>query len=88
MSPARTQLNINIDPALLLKLKSEAIKNGMTLTQFVTLKLSTIDSISTNDALEARLARIEKHLHLSKSASDSELKMGAIFTDQEAKRYG
>ena len=31
----RTQLNINIDPALLLKLKSEEIKQGKTLTTFV-----------------------------------------------------
>ena len=69
MSPARTQLNINIDPKLLARLKSEAIKNGMTLTQFVTLKLSTVDSISTNDALEVRLTRIEKHLAISKNLS-------------------
>ncbi len=84
----RTQLNINIDPELLLKLKSEAIKNGMTLTQFVTSKLSNIDSISTNAVLEARLAKIEEHLNLSKNLSDSEEMISAIFTDQGAKKYG
>ena len=40
MPRERTQLNINIDPALLIKLKSEAIKQGKTLTDFVFAKSS------------------------------------------------
>ncbi len=88
MTQKRTQLNINIDPALLLQLKAEAIKNGMTLTQFVTSKLSSISSISTIDVLEARLAKIEGHLNLSKISPDSEIELDAIFTDQGAKKYG
>lgn len=84
----RTQLNINIDPELLLRIKSEAIKNGMTLTAFVTAKLSTIKSISDNNVLEERLDKIEKHLNLSESFSATEKSIGEIFTDQGAKEYG
>ena len=38
MPKERTQLNIKIDPELLIRIKAEAIKNGMTLTDFVTRK--------------------------------------------------
>ncbi len=88
MSKERTQLNINIDPELLLKIKSEAIKNGMTLTEFVTEKLANVESISKNDALEKRLAKIERHLNLDKNSSDPEHTRGSIFTDDGAKNYG
>ncbi len=64
MRRERTQLNINIDPELLLSLKSEAIKRGMTLTQFVISKLSNIKSTSTS-TLEQRLSKIEEHLQLN-----------------------
>ncbi len=88
MPKERTQLNINIDPELLLKIKSEAIKNGMTLTEFVTEKLATVESISDNDALEQRLAKIEQHLNLDKNLPDPEKTIGSIFTDDGAKNYG
>ncbi len=88
MPNKRSQLNVNIDPELLLKLKSEAIKNGMTLTEFVTEKLATVESISNNDALEQRLAKIERHLNLDKNSSDPERIKGSIFTDDGAKNYG
>ena len=88
MPKGRTQLNINIDPELLLKIKSAAIKSGMTLTEFVTEKLANIESIAKNDALEERLAKIERHLNLDKNSSDSEKTRGSIFTDDGAKNYG
>ena len=88
MAQRRTQLNVNIDPKLLLRIKSEAIKNGMTLTEFVTSKLSKIDSISKVDVLEERLSKIEEHLNLNKKSSDKDIEIGAIFTDQGAKEYG
>ena len=88
MPRERTQLNINIEPELLLKLKSEAIKSGMTLTQFVTSKLCDIESNSSYTVLEERLAKIEQHLHLNKQTSDPELKISSIFTDKGAKEYG
>ena len=88
MPKERTQLNINIDPELLLKLKSAAIKNRMTLTEFVTEKLATVKSISKNDALEQRLAKIERHLNLDKNSSGPERTIGSIFTDDGAKNYG
>ncbi len=88
MSRERTQLNINIDPELLLRIKSEAIKNGMTLTDFVTEKLANIESGGNSDALERRLAKIERHLNLDKNSSDPEKNKGSIFTDDGAKNYG
>ena len=84
MPRERTQLNINIDPELLLRVKAEAIKNGMTLTEFVTQKLTNIGPRSNNDALEERLTKIERHLNLGKSSSDPEKNRGSIFTDDGA----
>ena len=63
MAKDRTQLNITIDPQLLAKLKRETIKNGFTLNEFVTLKISEVEESSTNDVIEARLARLERHLN-------------------------
>ncbi len=88
MPKDRTQLNINIDPELLLKIKSEAIKNGMTLTEFVTQKLSSIESTPTHNALEERLSKIERHLNLSENSTPPEKITGAIFTNDGAKNYG
>ncbi len=88
MVKKRTQLNVTIDPELLLKLKSEAIKNGKTLTEFVTQKLSTFPSNLTDDSLEKRLSKIEQHLNLDKNSSNQKNKIGSIFTDQGAKKYG
>ena len=88
MPKERTQLNIKIAPELLLKIKAEAIKNGMTLTEFVTRKLANIESISNNDLLEQRLTKIEQHLNLDKNSSDPTKSIGSIFTDDGAKNYG
>ena len=88
MPRERTQLNINIDPELLLRIKSEAIKNGMTLTEFVTRKLANIESRPDNDLLEKRLAKIDRHLNLNENSSDQERTIGSIFSDDGAKNYG
>ena len=88
MKKERTQLNINIDPKLLLRLKSEAIKNGQSLTAFVTEKLENNDSMSKEDALEQRLTKLEKHLNLNQSSSNQGKDIGSIFTDEGAKEYG
>mgnify|MGYP001194764185 CR=1 FL=1 len=88
MARERTQLNINIDPKLLLRIKSEAIKNGVTLTEFITKKLEEIESTSKNNILEERLSRIEQHLNLDKTSSNKEPIKGTIFTDAGAKNYG
>ncbi len=88
MGQERTQLNINIDPQLLIKLKSEAIKSGKTLTAYVTEKLSGLQSTTSSEALETRLARIEEHLMLNKKSLNEEQNIGQIFTDQGAQKYG
>ena len=60
MKRDRTQLNINIDPKLLLELKSAAIKNGKTLTEYVTEQLkNTPAKHPETSPLEARLSKIE-----------------------------
>lgn len=61
-SEDKSQLNIKIDPQLLLKVKAKAIKSGKTLTAFVSelLERSSIQATSDIDILEQRLLRIEK----------------------------
>ena len=89
MAKERTQLNINIDPKLLLKLKSEAIKSGRTLTEFVIDQLTSASAnTSGHDQLEERLLRIEKFLNLKGNSSAQEKSIGTIFSDEGAKRYG
>ncbi|WP_269623494.1 hypothetical protein [Prochlorococcus marinus] len=90
MGPKRTQLNINIDPELLLKLKSEAIKNGQTLTKYVTDQLANHQHKKDSDyLLEQRLLKIEQKLGLVKSSTIKQNEdIGVIFTDEGAKLYG
>ncbi len=90
MPKERTQLNINIDPELLLELKSEAIKRGKTLTDFVIDQLKDPSSKSKeSDQLEKRLLRIEKILKLDeKLPKEKEQRIGTIFTDAGAAKYG
>ena len=87
-SEDKSQLNIKIDPDLLLKIKSEAIKEGKTLSAFVIEKLSNIESTSPNYLLEERLIRIEKHLNLDQNPTNQKKDIGKIFTDEGAKNYG
>ncbi len=96
MASGRSQLNINIEPELLLLLKSEAIKSGKTLTQFVTEKLkdTTTEHAERLDSLENRLLKIERTLQLNINDENSgqkavrEKKIGCIFTNEGATQYG
>ena len=90
----KSQLNIKIDPKLLLKLKSEAIKSGKTLTTFITELLEQVSSTATTDidTLEQRLLRVEKKLNLiEKFSLDKEEDLNfrkTIFSNDGAKKYG
>ena len=88
MPRERTQLNINIDPALLLKLKSEAIKQGKTLTDFVVEQLKDSATTESDDNLEQRLLRLEALLGIDHKLPDEDKKIGTIFTEKGAKQYG
>jgi len=88
MAKERTQLNINIEPELLLKIKAEAIREGNNLSTFVIEKLSNIESTYPNYLLEERLIRIEKHLNLDQNPTNQKKDIGKIFTDEGAKNYG
>ncbi len=92
MAKDRTQLNINIDPELLLKLKSLAIKSGKTLTQFVTEKLSNDSHVDFDDVLEKRLLKIERTLGISNNSSEEETnrksELKEIFSNSGAQEYG
>ena len=90
----KSQLNIKIDPELLLKLKSEAIKRGKTLTAFVTelIEQTPIKDNSDIEVLEQRILRIEEQLDLKDKLSlykEHDLNQSkSIFSDHGAKKYG
>jgi len=90
----KTQLNIKIDPELLLRLKSEAIKSGKTLTAFVNelLLQGSIKGSSEIDRLEQRLLKVEKQLNLKdnlSSGKEEDLNQSkSIFSNKGAKIYG
>ena len=88
MPRERTQLNINIDPALLLKLKSEAIKQGKTLTNFVVDKLKGSAAIVSEENLEQRLLRVEALMGIDHKLPDESNNIGTIFTEEGANEYG
>ena len=62
----RSQLNIKIDPLLLAQVKSEAIKQGVTVTEFVTAALTKALNGDGAGTVEERLRRLEQHLGLDK----------------------
>ena len=90
----KTQLNIKIDPKLLLRLKSRAIKSGKTLTAFVTelLDQGSIEATSAIDLLEHRLLRVEELLNLNdnfhSNKEENSTKSNTIFSNSGAKKYG
>ncbi len=86
----RTQLNINIDPALLLKLKSKAIKQGKTLTDFVVEQLKGAATTVSDDNLEQRLLRVEALMGINDKLPDEadNNDIGTIFTEEGANQYG
>ena len=93
-SEKKSQLNIKIDPQLLLKLKAKAIKSGKTLTAFLTdlLEQGSIQETSDIDILEQRLLRVEELLNIKDNFhSDKEensTQSNIIFSDSGAKKYG
>ncbi len=101
MPKGRSQLNINIDPDLLAEIKSEAIKNGLTLTDYVTDKLKNASNKSIDKpesqsssesiiALQDRLLKLEQFLNLkegSQVTSPPQKGLDIIFTDEGAKHY-
>ncbi len=84
----RTQLNINIDPVLLLKLKSEASKRGKTLTNYVIEQLKFVAESESQENLEQRLLKIEQFLQFDQKTTDIKQRIGSIFTDEGARNYG
>ena len=88
MPRERTQLNINIDPALLIKLKSEAIKEGKTLTTFVIDRLKESLTTLDDNNLEQRLLRVEALMGIPHKLPDEANNIGTIFTEQGANEYG
>ena len=92
-SEDKSHLNIKIDPKLLLRLKSKAIKSGKTLTAFITelLEECSIKASSDIEILEKRLLRIEEYLNLKDNFwTDKEEDLNqreCIFSDSGAKRY-
>ena len=90
----KSQLNIKIDPQLLLELKAKAIKSGKTLTAFVTelLEQVSIQSTSDIDILEMRLSRIEELLNLKDNfhsdKQENSIQSNTIFSNIGAKKYG
>ncbi len=94
MSNKKSQLNIQIDPKLLLRLKSEAIKSGKTLTAFITELLEQVPMKKETgiDILEKRLLRIEEKLNLDQNFFSDKGEVGnpthKIFSDSGAKIYG
>ena len=87
MPRERTQLNINIDPALLLQLKSEAIKQGKTLTNFVVDQLKGSAAIVSEENLEQRLLRVEALMGIDHKLPDESNNIGTIFTEEGANEY-
>ena len=73
MANKKSQLNIQIDPNLLIALRLNAVKSGKTLSAYVTERLVQSDGEVKDDILEQRLLRIEEQLDLLKKyTSDME----------------
>ena len=92
MTEEESQLNIKIDPKLLLALKLEANKYGKTLEIFITERLNKDLQEDKNNILEKKLIRIEKELNLLNNFKlEIENKLNqrnCIFSDSGAKKYG
>ena len=59
----RTQLNINIDPLLMERLKEGAIKSGKTISEFVAESISNQLANQHPVGLESKLFLLEKRLN-------------------------
>ena len=84
--------NIRIEPDLLIALKLEAIKNGISLSSLVNEKLKQFQIETKNEILEKKLLSIEERLNsLSNFKLEIENKANntsSIFSDTGAKKYG
>ena len=87
---SRTQLNVNIDPQLLARLKSAAIREGKTISQFVSESLIlqledtpplTIDS--KLDLVEKRLKTIEASIFQLASADSQIIK----YSEEDVEKF-
>ena len=63
MSTEEYQPNIRIEPDLLIALKLEAIKNGISLSSLINEKLKQFNIEKKNEILEQKLLSIEKQLN-------------------------
>ena len=92
MSKEVDHLNIRIEPDLLIALKFEAIKNGISLSSLINEKLKQFQIETKNEILEKKLQSIEKRLNsLSNFKLEIENKANntsSIFSDTGAKKYG
>jgi uncharacterized protein (DUF1778 family) len=92
MENKKAQLNIQIEPSLLVALKAEAIKSGKTLTAFVTERLVQANCDVKEDILEQRLLRLEEKVNLLDNfinhSSYKKNLVHSIFSDSGAKKYG
>ena len=93
MSEEVDQPDIRIEPDLLIALKFEAIKNGISLSSLINEKLKQFNIETKNEILEQKLLSIEKRLNsLSNFKLEIENKANnntsSIFSDNGAKKYG
>tara|TARA_E500000331_G_scaffold1401_1_gene1373 strand:+ start:3686 stop:3895 length:210 start_codon:yes stop_codon:yes gene_type:complete len=58
----RSQLNINISPDLLKRIKQHATKQGLTITDYVTDTLTTVLEGSEDITLEERIKKLEQKM--------------------------
>jgi predicted GIY-YIG superfamily endonuclease len=58
----RSQLNINISPELLKRIKQHATKQGLTITEYVTNTLTTVLEGSEDITLEERMKKLEQKM--------------------------
>ena len=92
MSTEEYHPNIRIEPDLLIALKSQAIKDGISLSSLINKKLKQFHIETKNEILEQKLLSIEKRLNsLSNFKLEIENKANntsSIFSDTGAKKYG
>ena len=58
----RSQLNINISPDLLKRIKQHATKQGLTITEYVTDTLTTVLEGNEDFTLEERIKKLEQQM--------------------------
>jgi len=88
----RSQLNVNMNPSLLLELKRAARRKGLTISEFISdLVLQGVSETeekgsSSHEALRLRVEKLEKELAIVKGACPGQevIKEVTPFTQQEA----